>query len=916
MKKTHKDLLFDTALKLYKAGFNIVPIRNEGKIKRPISPTWSSRKRISEEELRSLLPLATGIAIAGGPENPFKPTAIVFLIDVDKPEEVKKVYPYLYSKVEEARAFKWFTGPRCPKCEEKNLDVIEYGKVFRCPKCNIEFTIEEAKRGIGVLASMDLDTYKKHFEKKGKGTIRKEPLVEILINNYQLIPPSLHPTGVRYEWISPPDFEAANYGIIPLEEYDIKRILGELGELEEEKEREETLRKALARRDLPPRELSEDQIKKIVNLLSPYYVRKHRDLIIFDLMGILIRYNYALKGAYRIVELLASLHNDEEYESRIKVVLQQYTDAVKRKPLHKFTSVNSLKKELEQVLRERGLPDDEVTKKVSETIAELIVILKGERCPGVAWLERKGSFFRKWIAVGRQGIYLFRRREEKEEPTVQIISNAIIRDVKAIRVLGLDLKNLYAVDIDGEEIIGTVDEIVAHIEKHYGLERGSKYALARLIAYSAEEGEELYYSPGPWVVDGRIIFAREPGYTPPWKQYITWTPVERNDGELVKEALKSIRYLVLSYKDPGRASLVLSYAAISPIMHFIKKVLNIAPHLVIHGLEGTGKSVLLELVKLLYNITWEDTFPGSDYQARKCLATSTLPAIIDEIGSIIEGYAKEKRNAMEAINVLHRATTQEVMRVSGGFTYGGYFLAVRTLMATTNTDISLVPWHLDKFILVSISVKERIDVEKAKGYTPRTMRGEVKSALPSVGIELLREVEKLLPKIEELKELPREEIREKLIELGYLAWVELYKKYGLEPFPEPSKPETELEKASMSAQYEDIFRSYVIRGIEKGEKGIPELIIYEEEDLERIGESVLAALNKNLAVIIRHKDGREELLCKTAYLSKFKEWAQREFGLIAPGWRRLAEILDMKITMRKIGEKTLRNILVKDISVI
>ncbi|RLF08981.1 MAG: hypothetical protein DRJ69_05495, partial [Thermoprotei archaeon] len=634
------------------------------------------------------------------------------------------------------------------------------------------------------------------------------------------------------------------------------------------------------------------------------------------LMGILIRYNYALKGAYRIVELLASLHNDEEYESRIKVVLQQYTDAVKRKPLHKFTSVNSLKKELEQVLREKGLPDDEVTKKVSETIAELIVILKGERCPGVAWLERKGSFFRKWIAVGRQGIYLFRRREEKEEPTVQIISNAIIRDVKAIRVLGLDLKNLYAVDIDGEEIIGTVDEIVAHIEKHYGLERGSKYALARLIAYSAEEGEELYYSPGPWVVDGRIIFAREPGYTPPWKQYITWKPVEVNDEYLKKATLESIKYLVLSYRDPARASLVLSYAAIAPIMHYIKRALNIAFHLIIHGLEGSGKSVLLELVKLLLGITWEDPFPGSDYQARKCLAISTLPAIIDEIGELIKGYKKEIKKAIEAISVLHRAATQEVMRVSGGFTYGGYFLAIRTVMAATNTDVSLVPWQLDKNILLRISVREGIDVEKARGYTPRTMKGEIKNTLPSIGIELLREIEKLLPEIEKLKELSREEIREKLIEIGYLAWVELYKKYGLEPFPEPSKPETELEKASESAQYEDIFRSYVIRGIEKEGKGIPELIIYEEEDLERISESVLAALNKNLAIIIRYKDGREELLCKTAYLTRFKEWAQREFGLVAPGWRRLSEILDMKRTRKKIGEKTLENILVKEIGVI
>ena len=92
------------------------------------------------------------------------------------------------------------------------------------------------------------------------------------------------------------------------------------------------------------------------------------------------------------------------------------------------------------------------------------------------------------------------------------------------------------------------------------------------------------------------------------------------------------------------------------------------------------------------------------------------------------------------------------------------------------------------------------------------------------------------------------------------------------------------------------------------------MIIYSEEELEALSRDVISKLDRNLGVIIRYKNGREELLCKTAYLTRFKEWAQREFGLVAPGWRRLSEILDMKITMRKIGEKTLRNILVKDIT--
>ena len=46
----------------------------------------------------------------------------------------------------------------------------------------------------------------------------------------------------------------------------------------------------------------------------------------------------------------------------------------------------------------------------------------------------------------------------------------------------------------------------------------------------------------------------------------------------------------------------------------------------------------------------------------------------------------------------------------GGQQYGGYFLAIRVIIAATNSDISFVPWQLDKFIPVEISIDDGIDV--------------------------------------------------------------------------------------------------------------------------------------------------------------------------------------------------------------
>jgi len=722
---------------------------------------------------------------------------------------------------------------------------------------------------------------------------------------YVVAPPSIHPSGVEYTFILNDPREKS---IEVISEKEWKELLSLLAPREEAREK--------AAKKNPTRKLNEDQIKKIVKIIEPYYIPGHRDLIAYPLIGLLVKANVDYESAKRIIELLAMETKDEEINHRLYLVDYHYGRRAEEKGIEHLKGISGVREELEKVLREQGLPEDEIVKRVSETIAELYSVLGLSRGPGVAWLERKGGFIKKWVAVGRQGIYVFKRRDRDDEPTVQIVSNAKVKGARAIRVLGLDLRNLYMVDVDGEEISGTIDEIVSYIEKHYGLERGARYALARLIEYTSEEEEALFYSPGPWVVDGKIVYAREPGYTPPWKPYIIWKLMEEDVSEdLKRKALETIKKLVLAYRVPGKPSLVLSYAAIAPIMHYIKKILSIAPHLIIHGLEGSGKTLLLELIKLLYNITWEDPYPGSDFQARKCLAASTLPAIIDEIGGLIEGYSQGKRDAMEAINILHRAATQEMLRVSGGYTYGGYFLAVRTIIAATNSDVTLVPWQLDKFILVTLSINERVDVEKARGYTPRTMDPEVKRILPVIGLELLGEVEKLLEEMEELKKLPRDEIKPKLIELGYKAWCNLYKRYGLEPFPKPENIETELEKASVREQYEDIFMSFIKLALRGRLKDIMISDYSTNTTNVENDTSVLEDFNVNLAIIVTDdKSGKSELICKTSFLSKFMEWASKEFGIAKMGWKRLSEILGMTRTRRKIGGKTLNNILVKEIT--
>jgi hypothetical protein len=920
--------LVKRALELYKAGYNVIPV---GPDKRPLA-SWSSQKRLELEELTKLLPKATGIAIVAGPENYWGDIGdYLVIIDVDNPSILDKS-PKLREIVDSTVA--WRTGPRC-KCGSKHLEILELGRRFRCSSCDLESTLEEATRGLGAMVLVNGDVVKRLLG----GSTTRLGLVEILVNNYALIPPSLHPTGVRYEWIRPLDLSKPNHGLLSLEEGDLKQLIEELRSLAGEPKTQEVRPKtqqskdgvevepktqqpkvetvevrAEARPAEATRTLSEEELRRIRDLILDYYVPGHRDKIVFSLLGLLLKAGVSYESARRLVELIVTEAGDEEARQRLYLVDYHYNKRASILGVEKLRGVAGLKEELELVLRERGVGEDEIARKVSETISELYSILGISRAPSVAWLKRRDNIVLEWVYAGRRGIYLFKRKSRDDSPIIQVISNAVVRKVSEVKVLGLSLGNLYKVYVGGEVIVGPVDEVVAHIERYYGVERGARYSVGRLIQSIAEDVEELFYSPGPWVVDGKLVFAREPGYTPPWKPYLVWRPPEEDVGvELKREALVAVKRLVESYRNPAKPGLVLSYAAITPIAHYVRRTLNIVFHMLIHGLEDTGKSVLLDTLKLLFSVEDErfHPIPSSDFQARLCLSISTLPAIVDEIGGLVESYREGRRDAIGALEEIHRAATQEQLRVSGGYQYGGYFLAVRVIIGATNSDISMVPWQLDKFILVEISVNDMIDVSRAVGATPKTMKPEVKRALGVLGVELLREVEKLIPEIDKLKSLPRDEIRSKLVELGYRAWVNLYRRYGVEPLPAPVQPETTLEKASTREQYRDIFKAY-IRLAKEGKLKDVVIPVLGPKDLE--DRMALRDLETyHVLEVVDREAGKRELLCKTTFITKFGEYVVREYGLPKMGFKRLAEIIGLRETNRTIGGRIVRHLYVLEL---
>jgi hypothetical protein len=191
------------------------------------------------------------------------------------------------------------------------------------------------------------------------------------------------------------------------------------------------------------------------------------------------------------------------------------------------------------------------------------------------------------------------------------------------------------------------------------------------------------------------------------------------------------------------------------------------------------------------------------------------------------------------------------------------------------------------------------------------MKPEVKATLKILGVELLREVEKLIPEVETLKSLPRDEIRSRLVDLGYRAWTSLYRKYGLEPFPAPAQPETSLEKTSIKEQYRDIFKAY-LRLARDGKLKDVTIPVVGPKDLE--DKTALRDLEAYHALeVVDRETGKRELLCKNTFITKFGEYVAREYGLPKMGFRRLADIIGLRETRRSIGGRIVGHLYVLEL---
>jgi hypothetical protein len=626
---------------------------------------------------------------------------------------------------------------------------------------------------------------------------------------YVVAPPSLHPSGKQYGFIN---VGGVNDSIAEISYEDFQKVLN-LIKPAEAVEKESAVEDEI-RRVLKLKKLSDDVIEEIIKTLRQYYASGHRQMICLHLSGCLARLGVHPESVARIVyqlqkEAIEKGESKDPIEQRLSSISYTYqklniwNESIK-KDLEDFyksigvdvqktyiwrdvgerefvTGCQRLQEEIEAVLEEQGLTDNEAVGKAFEAIMKIKRLVGALMLGGRPWLRVRGNRVDMWATAGRYGLYVI--RFGGDEKVIERVSEAVISNIRRVDFYLIDTdEEYYQVCFkrrDGNEDCRVLSksEIPHYIRKRFGLKFNTDFAVHMVVSWLEEEEPiRMYYSPGVWINDEHVVFVTESGYNPDWKPVVHFEAPNSINEEYVNEALQCIKRIVEAYRNPKKASLVLSYAVIAPLHHYLVRSLRIGFHIMIRGERQTGKTLLIDLLRLLYMLRDYDEDPRTDYQMRVLLSKTTMPALIPEC---IRACTEDR-----LLQLWKASATSDRLAISGG-AYRGLFMAIRQIIAATNERIELPTDLLDKVIVVELDSDDGVVLDYCRGCTPRTMKPEAREGVKMLGIKIIQKQNEKIEEINKLQNLDRVEILRGLIKIGYDIWSELFREYGLEPFPSP-----------------------------------------------------------------------------------------------------------------------------------
>ena len=856
----------ELALLYVKKGLSVIPLKP--KDKKPMLKSWKEyQQRLpTEEELRRWFKnKETNIAIITG-----KVSGNLVVIDFDS----REAFENFVRRVKKA-------GKRL-QFAISNTWIVESGKGF-----HIYLRLPRAE----LLPSTKV-RFTEGIDLKAEG-------------GYVVAPPSVHPSGKRYEFVKtdeeilgPPDIEEP----ITLDEEEWNELLTLLGYRDKVKEIKES-------RTLSLRELKDEDLLKLKELLKGAWVRGQRQFLALYLSGWMAKAMVHPVSVAKLFKLIAEENGDEEFEDRLSTIYYSY-----RKHLGNLKALEELDKVIEewksqgiirrnvskginigfqrirgkggvQEILERSLGEEralEVIREIEELLGisspyadSVITIMDYEKqVYAIANLHKKLVVRARRVDNGKRSKLVYKEKVFEGVPVkVTVYSNPLGGPTKFEVVWEANTR-------PRPKTIGpaTVDDIIEILKKD-GLVINKRFASdvlsAILNAYikrgKAEIKEEIE-APGFYWLNGKLEAVR-----------IELSEVRHDE---LKDALLLLSELANWFDHTiKKFATVIKWGVVAPFIYAMKQKGKWVPWLYLYGASHTGKTTLGEVVLSIWGLGSKHRKTGANIDTiprlGHVLSQSTFPILINEPGNVIN-----KEDVVEAMKNAIESTT-----VRGKFIRGDYveIPSLSPLIMASNKALPRDDALLRRLIVISFTYGERISKEKAREF-----ERDVKPRLNELKVIGMWITKKILGK-PSLLELSWEELGEKLLK-------EAYEEAGLkvpdwvrEKYEEEVDVYDELReqiRILLAREFENVYRSSI------GKIAIEENLYkaaWEAQPEERIR---IVLENRLLPWAYLCND----LVCFTSGLAKLLE---KEVGNLG-GLKGLAELLGWRYGVVKRNKKSTR----------
>ena len=706
---------------------------------------------------------------------------------------------------------------------------------------------------------------------------------------YVVAPPSIHPSGKRYEFIKvgndvygPPDIREP----ITLTEREWNELLALLELRESIKEEHEPT-------TIECKRLGKDKILAIVENIRPAYTPGSRDLIVLYLSGWLRKANVCYEDARELIETLAS--DDEEIKQRIYVLDRTYGLRGNPPTKEELRGKTGLQEILETSLGEERALD------IIRIIEENLGVSSPFRDSIYGILDYDKPLYavanlRKLVVVRarREGNMIkYKERVCIGAPTKVTVYINPLGGITKYEVIWETLTRPRPLHIGPAPIEDIVDRLKAEglVVNHRLVKDVINTIMDAYLWKGRAEVREEIESPGFYLVDERIIAVR-------------WDTIPPAREEL-REALQLLENLgnVWFNHVIERFITAFKWWCIGPFNYIYKQLHKWYEWLYLYGPPDTGKSTLNKIGLSIWGLPLLEK-PGStiDSPARigYVLSSTTFPTAIKEPGGLL---------TKEAVLEIIKAAIEDII-ARGKMIRGVYtdIPALSPLAFTSNRYLPRDEALLKRLLVIRFTWGERILRERIEKF-----KQEIEPQFHKLNAIGKWIAYKIVNNPHLVIELSWKELADKLLE-------EMYQEVELQP-PEWIKLWYEKQDNYIEETTEAI-RSYLVKRInEEYTKFVGRVVVPHPEADDRrtydyLGREdvsfetrIKIVLEKRLIpwAILKEKDGYIYVVFTTSFVNELKN----VIGDIG-GLKSIAELLGWEYKRgEKIGKKSRSAIIVK-----